>query len=107
MKKLLALLLAGVLACSALAGCGGDSDDAGSTTAAGSGAVITNMRHKKALMAAGEALNRASDAVKSGLPTDMASLDINEAINALGEITGETVSDSIVDEIFHSFCVGK
>ena len=39
MKKLLALLLAGVLACSALAGCGGDSDDAGSTTAAGSGAA--------------------------------------------------------------------
>ena len=77
------------------------------SVAAGSGAVITNMRHKKALMAAGEALNRASDAVKSGLPTDMASLDINEAINALGEITGETVSDSIVDEIFHSFCVGK
>ena len=39
MKKLLALLLAGVLACSALAGCGGDSDDVGSTTAAGSGAA--------------------------------------------------------------------
>lgn len=77
------------------------------SVSAGSGAVITNMRHKKALMAAGEALDRASDAVKSGLPTDMASLDINEAINALGEITGETVSDSVVDEIFHSFCVGK
>ena len=38
---------------------------------------------------------------------DIASIDINEAINTLGEIIGETVSESIVNEIFHNFCVGK
>lgn len=73
----------------------------------GSRAVITNMRHKTALIKAENALNRAAEAIEAGMPTDIASIDINEAIDALGEITGETVSDSIVSEIFHSFCVGK
>ena len=41
------------------------------------------------------------------MPSDIASIDINIAIHALGEITGETVSDDIVTAIFHSFCVGK
>lgn len=77
------------------------------TAEIGGGAVITNIRHKKALIAAGEALGRAAGAISSGMPSDIASIDINEAINALGEITGETVSESIVNEIFHSFCVGK
>ena len=72
-----------------------------------SGAVITNMRHKQALLAAREALYRAADAIQSGMPADIASIDMNEAISALGEITGETVSDDIVNEIFHHFCVGK
>ena len=64
-------------------------------------AVITNMRHKTALIKAGEALGRVVEA------SDIASIDINIAIDALGEITGETVSDDIVTAIFHSFCVGK
>ena len=65
------------------------------------------MRHKTALIHANEALERAKDALISGMPTDIASIDINEAIDSLGEITGETVSDSVVSEIFHNFCVGK
>jgi tRNA modification GTPase len=73
----------------------------------GSSAVITNMRHKSALIKAEAALKRASEAIECGMPSDIASIDINEAIEALGEITGETVSDSIVGEIFHNFCVGK
>lgn len=72
-----------------------------------SGAVITNVRHKKALAVAMEALNRSVAALQDGLPTDICSIDINEAIRSLGEITGETVSDDIVKEIFHNFCVGK
>lgn len=74
---------------------------------AGNGAVITNMRHKKALVSAKAALTRAAEAIQSGMPADIASIDINEAINSLGEITGETVSEDIVNEIFHNFCVGK
>ena len=69
--------------------------------------VITNMRHKKALDAAEAALSRAVSALDGGMPPDIAAIDINAAIESLGEITGETVSDLIVDSIFHNFCVGK
>ncbi len=69
--------------------------------------IITNMRHAAALEGSRAALKRAYDAITGGLPQDMAALDIYEAIDRLGEITGDTVSESIVSEIFHSFCVGK
>ncbi|MCH5185391.1 MAG: tRNA uridine-5-carboxymethylaminomethyl(34) synthesis GTPase MnmE [Oscillospiraceae bacterium] len=68
---------------------------------------VTNMRHRAALEGAEKALARATDALEAGMPSDIASIDINEAIDALGEITGATVSEDIVNEIFHSFCVGK
>ena len=71
------------------------------------GSVITNMRHKSALIGAGEALNRSAEAIAAGMPTDLVSIDIALAIESLGEITGETVSESIVNDIFHNFCVGK
>lgn len=71
------------------------------------GAIVTNTRHKKALDATESALSRAVSALKNGMPTDIAAIDINAAIESLGEITGETVSDLIVDSIFHNFCVGK
>ena len=73
----------------------------------GNGAVITNARHKSALIKASAALGSGIGALRADMPTDIASIDINEAIDALGEITGETVSDDIVRDIFHSFCVGK
>ncbi|MBQ6530943.1 MAG: tRNA uridine-5-carboxymethylaminomethyl(34) synthesis GTPase MnmE, partial [Clostridia bacterium] len=49
----------------------------------------------------------AAYSIERGMPADIASIDINAAIDALGEITGETVSDAIVNDIFHQFCVGK
>lgn len=69
--------------------------------------VVTNLRHISSLVGAKEAAVRARDAILSGLPQDMAALDIYAAIDALGEITGDTVSEAIVSKIFHSFCVGK
>lgn len=69
--------------------------------------VVTNLRHISSLVGAKEAAVRAQDAILSGFPQDMAALDIYAAIDALGEITGDTVSEAIVSEIFHSFCVGK
>lgn len=69
--------------------------------------MVTNLRHISALNVSFAALMRAKDAVDSGLPQDLASLDIYDAINSLGEITGDTVSEDIVSEIFHNFCVGK
>ncbi len=69
--------------------------------------VITNMRHKSALSRAEEALGRMCDGLVCGMPTDLVTIDLNMAIEALGEITGATVSEDVVSSIFHSFCVGK
>jgi len=74
---------------------------------AASGAIITNLRHTCALRDALSSLNNAVDSLKTGMPQDIASIDLNMAMSALGEITGETVSDDIVSKIFHNFCVGK
>ena len=71
------------------------------------GIVVTNLRHISSLTRVKETLERAYDAVENGLPQDLAALDIYAAIDILGEITGDTVSESIVSEIFHNFCVGK
>ncbi len=69
--------------------------------------IITNMRHTTALFKSSDALNRVIDAAKINMPSDILSIDLNEAIDYLGEITGATVSEDIVTEIFHNFCVGK
>ena len=71
------------------------------------GRIITNMRHKSALIGARDALVRVADALEMGMPSDIVSIDIAQALDSLGEITGETVSESVVGDIFHNFCVGK
>ena len=69
--------------------------------------VITNLRHKEALFSAHSALLRALASLSSGMPHDMVSIDLVECATKLGEITGKTVSEEIVDKIFARFCLGK
>lgn len=69
--------------------------------------IVTNMRHVRALSEAKNALIRARESLELNMPSDIASIDINIAIDSLGEITGAVVSEDIVSAIFHSFCVGK
>ncbi len=69
--------------------------------------AIINMRHKQALMDAKASLSAALFTLQSGLPFDLLSVDLRAAVSSLGEITGQTVSDEIVDEIFSRFCLGK
>lgn len=69
--------------------------------------TITNERQLSAILRAKEAVRRAIDVISNGLAQDFAALDVNEAIDALGEIDGRTVSEDIVAGIFSSFCVGK
>lgn len=71
------------------------------------GAIVTNMRHISALSKAEEALLNAQNSIECGMPSDIVSIDIITAIDALGEITGAVVSEDIVNAIFHDFCVGK
>ncbi len=68
--------------------------------------IITNERHKNALVRANEALKRAIDSIN--LDTlDLVSIDIKEAYTSIGEITGNTTSEDIIDSIFTKFCLGK
>jgi len=69
--------------------------------------LVTNPRHQQALIKAQTHLGSALSGVKSGLPDDFVTIDLTEALNALGEITGETVSEELLDTIFNQFCVGK
>ena len=69
--------------------------------------VITNERQKKALVEALDAIVRAKNAFFEGMPSDLIFIDLETALAALGEITGENVSDDVIDTIFSRFCVGK
>lgn len=53
------------------------------------------------------ALSRALMTIESGMPEDFISMDLQDALSALGEITGDSVDDEIIDRIFTRFCLGK
>ena len=72
-----------------------------------SAVIIENERQKSDLQRAEKALQEARTAVENDLPLDIVSMDIQEALEALGELTGEVTTDDILDRIFGSFCVGK
>ena len=59
------------------------------------------------LAKADEALERAFNTAESGMPEDFISMDLQDALAALGEITGESVDGEIIDRIFTRFCLGK
>ena len=69
--------------------------------------AITNLRHKEALGAAYNSISAAITALDNNIPYDMVSIDLTDCASHLGEITGKTVSDEIVDKIFSRFCLGK
>jgi len=69
--------------------------------------VITNMRHKEAMMAANSSCLQAIEALSSTSAIDLASIDIRDAWYSLGQITGDTMEENIIDKIFSEFCLGK
>ncbi len=71
------------------------------------GKLVTNIRHKDALKRALESLSRAKSSIRAKSSEEFIALDIRQALNALGEIIGETTTDDILDNIFSNFCVGK
>ncbi len=73
----------------------------------GQQALITNLRHKEAVQRASAAVDQVVHTLEIGMPADMVFVDLQDAISALGEVTGETVQDEVVDRIFSEFCVGK
>src|SRR6266568_2842946 len=70
-------------------------------------ALVTSARHQEALRLAAEHLQAYRVPLDRGLPLDFVSIDLRAAYDALGEITGETASDDLLDKIFSEFCIGK
>jgi tRNA modification GTPase len=68
---------------------------------------VTNLRHKIALEKTAGLLAQATEGIRQASPPELISLDIREALETLGEITGKTSSEEILDRIFSSFCIGK
>lgn len=69
--------------------------------------VLTQVRHVSKAMDACSALDEAAKAIEAGYPLDTAAVDLSAALDALGEITGETMNEKVIDEVFARFCVGK
>lgn len=69
--------------------------------------IITNIRHKELIKKANKNIEDAINTLKNNLPIDIISINIKDALEYLGNITGENVSESIINEIFKKFCLGK
>ena len=69
--------------------------------------IITNIRHKDLLNKAENGLKQAKETILNGLPIDIISINIKTAIESLGEILGESISEDVLNKIFEKFCVGK
>ncbi len=71
------------------------------------GIIITNIRHKTQIEKAINSVNEAIQSNNSDLPIDIVSIPIKQILNDLSAITGEDVSEDIINEIFAKFCLGK
>ena len=69
--------------------------------------IITNVRQKDLVSKAIEDVNKTKESLENGLPLDIISIFIKDILEDLSKITGEVVSDEIIDEIFSKFCLGK
>ena len=71
------------------------------------GEVLTNARQYDAIFRASEAVRRAAEALEAGFTPDAVLTDAEEALNALGEVSGRTLREDLVEAVFSRFCVGK
>ena len=71
------------------------------------GSLLTDQRQEEAADRARAAVRRALEALENGLTPDAALTDAEEALDAIGELTGRTAKEEIVERIFSRFCVGK
>lgn len=69
--------------------------------------MVTNARHIALLKKAQNLLDSVLEGISSGMPVDLVQIDMTEAWNLLGEITGESYEDELLDQLFSQFCLGK
>lgn len=68
---------------------------------------VSNVRHIALLHDAEEALNNVIDGIHSGMPVDLVQIDMTRCWDLLGEITGDSVQDELLNQLFSQFCLGK
>lgn len=71
------------------------------------GPLVASIRHKRALEESSSAIDRAIEAVREVAAREFIAMDVRAALDSLGEITGETTTEDILDKIFSEFCIGK
>jgi len=69
--------------------------------------LLSNVRQITALERASLSLASGFDSVRNGLPWDIVSIDIRQALQEISQITGDTIQESLLDDIFSRFCIGK
>ena len=69
--------------------------------------LAVNQRQAAALTRAHRALKQVQITIEGALPLDFWTIDLRDAIRALGEVTGEEITESMLDDIFSRFCIGK
>ena len=69
--------------------------------------IVLGKRHEYALKAAIEALGQTIEGIEQGISEEFWLVDLKDTFDRLGEITGETVGENLIDEIFDKFCMGK
>ncbi|EIA19476.1 tRNA modification GTPase TrmE, partial [Listeria fleischmannii subsp. coloradonensis] len=74
---------------------------------AGDATYVSNVRHIALLHQAIEALDAVISGVETGMPVDIVQIDMTRAWDLLGEITGDSVQDELLDQLFNQFCLGK
>lgn len=69
--------------------------------------IITNTRQKQYIILAKEAVKKARNSIENNMPVDITAICLKEILEQLSEITGENVTDDIINKIFSKFCLGK
>ncbi len=69
--------------------------------------IVSNVRHKNIIINSRKNLNKARETILNNMPIDIISSYLKEIIEELGKITGETVTEDVISEIFSKFCLGK
>ena len=69
--------------------------------------IVSNVRHKNIILNSRRNLDKARETIRMNMPIDMISTHLKEILEELGKITGETVTEAVIAEIFSKFCLGK
>lgn len=82
-------------------------EEVGRLTQHSDSALVSNIRHYEALSRAAKALVSVREGLEDGLSGELIAMDLHDALDALGEITGQVSSQEVLNTIFERFCIGK